>query len=133
MIMIIGGAFSGKSAYARERFPIPFVRAEDAGREDLFSLPGVLNLEGFLRRELLAGQSLAGFAEELYARNPSLVFTVQEVGCGIVPLDAFERRYRETVGRISTALAARSEEVIRLYAGIPVRIKPGEAPEGGEG
>ena len=48
---------------------------------------------------------------------------MDEVGCGVVPVDKEERQYREAVGAAGQELAARAEKVYRVTAGIPVRIK----------
>ena len=42
---------------------------------------------------------------------------------GIVPIDAFDRLYREKVGRILCKAVEQAEEVYRVVAGIPVCIK----------
>ena len=52
-----------------------------------------------------------------------MIIVCREVGCGIVPMDAFEREYRETVGRVCTELAAMSEEVHRVLCGVGTVIK----------
>lgn len=49
--------------------------------------------------------------------------TADEIGCGIVPMEAFERGYRETDGRICQRIAAYSEEVHRVICGLGMRIK----------
>ena len=46
-----------------------------------------------------------------------------EIGNGIVPLEPFEREYRERVGRILVRLAERAEEVERVICGIAQKIK----------
>ena len=46
-----------------------------------------------------------------------------EIGNGIVPMDAFEREYREQTGRILIELAKEAEEVIRVICGIGQKIK----------
>ena len=45
-----------------------------------------------------------------------------ELGCGLVPMDAFDRKYREACGRVSCYLAGQAEQVIRMVCGIPGRI-----------
>ena len=60
---------------------------------------------------------------ELTEENPNVVLVSEEVGYGIVPADAFERRYRETVGRICTELAAGSSKVTRVVCGIGMVLK----------
>ena len=46
-----------------------------------------------------------------------------EVGNGIVPIEAFEREYRERTGRILVELAKKAEEVERVICGIGQKIK----------
>ena len=48
---------------------------------------------------------------------------MDEIGGGIVPVDSFEREYRENTGRFGCALAAQAEKVIRVHCGIGVLIK----------
>ena len=47
----------------------------------------------------------------------------QELGCGVVPMDAFERAWRERTGRIGCELAKQAEAVYRVTCGIGTRIK----------
>lgn len=56
-------------------------------------------------------------------RFPDCVIICDEIGNGIVPVEAFERAYREQTGRIVTALAKEAEEVVRVVCGIGQRIK----------
>ena len=46
-----------------------------------------------------------------------------EVGAGVVPIEASERLFREAVGRALWVVAQRSEAVTRVVCGIGVRIK----------
>ena len=65
-------------------------------------------------------------AEEIFQfvdQYPDCVIISNEIGNGIVPMDAFERTYREQTGRILVALAARAEEVERVICGIGQKIK----------
>jgi len=41
----------------------------------------------------------------------------------VVPIEPFEERWREETGRLCCALAARSDAVYRVWAGIPQKIK----------
>ena len=124
MILVVGGAWQGKSAYVRQRYPtVSFVEAGGLGEEELLKADGVYNLQDYIFKEMQAGRSVEGLAEALLFRNPELILTIQEVGCGVVPLDRFERRYREAVGRCGCCLAAGSREVVRLVCGIPQVIK----------
>ena len=66
---------------------------------------------------------LAGLADRLQASNPRILLISNELGCGVVPVDAFDRKYRETAGRICTEIAAKSSQVIRVVCGIGTVLK----------
>lgn len=55
--------------------------------------------------------------------NGDCIIICDEIGNGIVPTDAFEREYRERVGRILVQLAKSAEEVERVICGIGQKIK----------
>lgn len=46
-----------------------------------------------------------------------------EIGCGLVPIEACDRRWREETGRMLTLIAGHSDEVYRIFSGIAQRIK----------
>ena len=124
MELIIGGAFQGKSDYAKKQHPeICWREGRDLGADEIFTVSGVLNLHEFIRKEMQAGQDLEGFGEELIRRNPNLILTSCEIGYGVVPVDAFDRAYREKTGRICTVLASYSRKVTRVICGIGPVIK----------
>lgn len=124
MEMMIGGAYQGKSAYAKQKYPgIRWIRGENATEEELLRAEGVLGFQDYLYKELKAGHSLEGLADRIIEKNPGLVLVCDEVGCGVVPVDAFERSYREAAGRICTRLASECSRVIRVFCGIGTVIK----------
>lgn len=124
MKMIIGGAFQGKSQLAEKTYPdIKWVRGAEAELETIMKAEGVLGLHDFIREEMKKGRDVSGLAEMLIERNPDVILVSDEVGYGVVPIDAFDREYREKVGRICTKLAAYSSRVIRVVCGIGTVIK----------
>jgi len=56
-------------------------------------------------------------------QHPEVILICDEIGNGIVPVDAFERTYREQTGRILIRLAQKADEVVRVLCGIGQRIK----------
>lgn len=124
MEMIIGGAFQGKSAYAKEKYPeISWISGKEAEEESLLSAQGILNFHEYIRKEMKAGHDVASLAKKLIETNPAVILVSDEVGYGVVPVDAFDRAYREAVGRICTELAAYSSRVTRVLCGIGTVIK----------
>lgn len=124
MEMIIGGAYQGKTNYAKEQYPnLNWVSGELASESELMKAQGVLDFQEYIRRELKEGRDVSDLAERIIAGDPKLVIVSQEVGYGVVPVDAFDRKYREAVGRVCTKLAAYSSRVTRVVCGIGTVIK----------
>ena len=109
MILITGGAHQGKTAYAMEHF----------GKECVIIDEYHLKVKEQLKEE----KDPVREAERLLEEEGSFVIISSEIGCGLVPTDAFLRRYREAVGRVNCILAERAEQVIRVICGIGTRIK----------
>lgn len=62
--------------------------------------------------------------EDLAARLSQYDFVIaNEVGCGVVPMEAEQRRFRERAGRLSCLLAQRADTVIRVCCGLPQVLK----------
>lgn len=96
MEMIIGGVYQGKENYARKNFPdITWKKGLELTEEELYQAEGILGFHDYIKRFLKEGKDLSGLAQELLEKNPNVVLVSEEVGYGIVPADAFERRYRE--------------------------------------
>ena len=52
-----------------------------------------------------------------------VVISSDLIGSGIVPMDAFDRCWREVTGRVLTDIASRADEVYRVTCGIEQRLK----------
>ena len=105
-VLLIGGAWQGKAALAERLYP---------------ALPLTKNLHQMVRQTLAAGRD----PMELLPALRGHAVPCDEVGCGVVPLDPEEERYREAVGRLCCALAAEADAVVRVIAGVPQYIKGG--------
>jgi len=61
---------------------------------------------------------------ELLPKLPGKIILVSnEVGMGIVPLGEINRRFQDEQGRLNQAVAAVSDEVLFIAAGLPLRLK----------
>lgn len=124
MEMIIGGAFQGKEALAKKEYPeIVWTDGKEADWDSIREAEGILNFHEFIRREMKAGKEISELAENLIRCNSDVILVSDEVGYGVVPIDAFDRAYREAVGRVCTKLAAYSDRVTRVVCGIGTVIK----------
>ena len=127
MRMIIGGAFQGKMEYAQKEYPgIRWVDGAACSEEELPQCEGVYHFHLYIRKSMEKYEEMRLFADRIIRENPQIVIITDEIGYGLVPIDAFERRYREETGRICTRLAAFSERVDRVVCGIGLPIKGGD-------
>lgn len=124
MVLIVGGAYQGKLAYARKEFPkIGWIDGRDCEEEELYQCQGIHHFHVYVERMMRDGHCVNDLAGRIFQRNPEAVIISDEIGYGIVPADSFERAYRETMGRICTQLAADAGKVCRVVCGIGMVIK----------
>ena len=137
MKLIIGGAFQGKLEYARTQYGFAdgWIDGADCAPEAIEGCRGIFHFEAYVRRllqerfgseqawELTVEAFAKTVADRLYEKNPGLVVVTRELGCGIVPIDPDDRKYRETHGRICTELAKQADEVVRVICGVGMRLK----------
>ena len=91
-----------------------------------------LLFSGVAAQQAEAGQALDCplFAEETQAlyhclpRLPGKIILVSnEVGCGIVPMNAVSRRFADEQGRLNQRVASLCERVTLVAAGLPLELK----------
>ena len=129
MILVIGGAYQGKKDWVQGRYHLEesdWADGDSCSKEDLFQARAVNRFHLFVRRSVEEGRDLSDFADTLKKRNPSLIIVKNEIGCGVVPMDPLERKYREQDGRLSEKLAAHCDTVVRVICGIGQVIKGSE-------
>ena len=114
MLLVVGGAYSGKRTYVRSLgYADPDMGLDPYGDE-----PVLLQVEEWLRDHEPTPDDLAAMVSKE-------VVVTSEVGAGVVPVDADERVWRERVGRFQATLAGQAREVVRLVCGIATHIKGG--------
>ena len=126
MILITGGAWQGKTEYAARQFSLgqtDIADGADCSPEEVFSAAAVSHFHLLIRRMMKNHEDADQYALRLISEHPDLIVITDEIGCGIVPVDPFERAWREKTGRICIQLAAFSSKVIRVNCGIATVIK----------
>lgn len=115
MILILGGAASGKYTY---------LVSLGYGPEEIAD--GVLNdKKAMYGLEKLVAADPDRADDLLFVLLQKEVVACAEVGSGVIPIRYEQRRAREATGRLCVHLAAQAEKVVRLVAGIPTVIKGG--------
>ena len=126
MELIIGGAYQGKKDFACEQFQIEessLVDGRTCEYDAIGDAKAIHHLQDYIKRMLLEERNPMSYILEQVKKNEEVVILCNEMGCGLVPMDAFDRRFREMVGRIQCELAKRATSVYRVYCGIGVKIK----------
>lgn len=126
MIMITGGAFQGKTDYAKQRFGFSdseVLNGESCDLEEVFTAKCVAEYHLIVKRLLEEDADTQEFTRRLCREAPDAVIIINEIGAGIIPLEKNERIRREETGRSGCIIAENSREVIRIVCGIPVKIK----------
>lgn len=77
----------------------------------------------WMRTQIMEGNSPEEEILFFTDRCKNCIIISDEIGNGIIPLDAFEREYRERTGRILVELAGRARAVERVICGIAQKIK----------
>lgn len=126
MIIVTGGAWQGKLAFARglcaEENP-RIAEGADASWEEIKNARIAAHFHLYIRKLLEEGNDPFPIIRKLPEENPDIIIEVTELGCGIVPVDAFDRTWREITGRICCELAAKAGAVYRVCCGIGTKIK----------
>ncbi len=126
MIMITGGAYQGKREFARQDLKIAqndMLSGEECSFTEPFNAPCVFDYHLLIKRLDAEAADPIEYTQRLIAQNPNIVIIMDEVGCGIVPMQKSQRRYRELVGNVGCLIAKNSDAVVRVNCGIAVCIK----------
>lgn len=115
MILVVGGQGQGKLAWVLEHLGYTL---DDVTETPGSGRPVLDNLERHV--DGLGDAPFDAVPARLLAHE---VVVCDEVGCGLVPVDADQRRRRELVGRLCCALALEATAVVRVTCGIGQPIK----------
>ena len=122
MVLLIGGAYQGKTAYAKQTYGLRDADIFTCEGETLnLSVPCLRHLERFARACVRAGKEPADVLAGLDLHGKILI--CKDISCGVVPMDAEAREWREAVGRMNAALAAQADTVTRIFCGLPLELK----------
>jgi adenosylcobinamide kinase/adenosylcobinamide-phosphate guanylyltransferase len=123
MKLIIGGYAQGRLPYVLRRYNLR--------REDVFDLakqpisawagqPVLYHVEELVTQAMETQENWAKWVTD--PKWQHCIFITQEVGCGLVPVSAEERQWREAVGRMNIMLATQAETVERIFCGLSMQI-----------
>lgn len=128
MYFIIGGSYQGKLEYVLREFScdldqVFFAEKEEYKKLETSKIKIVKDFHLLVRHWMQDDLNVLEKTTNLIKQMEDGYIISDEIGYGIVPIDAFERAYREKVGRMSCIIAKEAEHVIRIIAGMGNIIK----------
>ena len=126
MILMIGGRYQGKLDYACETFGISHKDVFNCTREKVevdYEKAILNNVEELVYACLANNRDPMKYLAARKSRWIDSVMIINDISCGLVPMDADDRAFREAVGRTAMYLAQEAENVTRVFAGLGKRLK----------
>ena len=122
MKLIIGGAYQGKHAFAKEKFGFSedqIFLCTDTAID--FSRPCIDRLEEYVLACVQAGIDPL---EKLKQQDLSdKVIICMDIFCGVVPMEAELRAWRNVTGQLCQYLSREARRVSRIFCGLEQRLK----------
>jgi len=126
LILVFGGVYQGKLDYALKHFELSLDQVYFCTERDSTLPTGkkiVYEVDKWLMALIMNGLDVSDAGKKLIEANPEAVIICNDVSCGIVPVQENERKWRELVGRVMSELAKASSQAVRLFCGLPMRLK----------
>ncbi len=127
MKLIIGGTAQGKLEYVLLKYDVQKNMVWDGvlpnDRKLNRNIVVINHFHQWVKSRMVSGGCPEDEIMSFLDCNEDCIIICDEIGNGIVPIDPFEREYRERTGRILVQLAMRAEEVERIICGIGQKIK----------
>ena len=120
MILIIGGAYQGKLDFARAQLGITGEAVYTCHDAEIdFSKRCIYKIEEFA----YAHPDPVSWFRANREQWENSILICQDIFCGVVPMGAENRAWRQKTGRLCQYLAAEAEQVIRIFCGLEQRLK----------
>ena len=125
MNFIIGGAYQGKLNCARNTFAVRdseiFTCTEENGIE--FGARCIYKIEEFTLWCVRNGKDATEIFKENRNKGADSVLICQDIFCGVIPLGADMRAWRDMTGRLCAYLSEEATSVTRMFCGLEQRLK----------
>jgi len=126
MILIFGGVYQGKLSFALDRFGLTendVYRCAEDNADEPVNKKIIYELDKWILALVKADKDVETAIRGFIADNRDAVVICNDISSGVVPVDSVQRKWREAAGRALATVSQKSDEVIRLFCGIPTRIK----------
>ena len=120
MILIIGGAYQGKLDFAKNQYGFTEEKIYTCTTEEIdFSQQCIYKLEEFTYHH----PAPIGYFKANHEQWKDRILICQDIFCGVVPMGAEKRAWRQRTARLCQYLAAEATHVSRIFCGLEQRLK----------
>ena len=124
MHLIIGGAFQGKEAFAKDTYGFSGEQIFRCTRDAIdFSLPCITNLEEYVYGCVLRDEDPVACFRAQQEKWEASVLICRDISGGLVPIDRTDRVWREATGKLCQYLSREAKTVSRIFCGLEQRLK----------
>lgn len=124
MNLIIGGAYQGKRDFAKETYSLTDSDIYACrGSEIDFSRPCIDHIEEFTLACVREGIDPVAYFQTHRAAWQESVLICQDIFCGVVPMEAELRAWRNVTGQLCQYLSREAQRVSRIFCGLEQRLK----------
>ena len=120
MILIISGAYQGKLDFAKETFGIADSDVHICSKaQSDFSKRCTYKIEEFT----YSHYEPIGYFQAHREQWQDSILILQDIFCGVVPMGAENRAWRQHTGRLCQYLSKEATQVSRIFCGLEQRLK----------
>jgi len=124
MIFVFGGIYQGKLDYVKENYEVTQIIDCKNLEPQSFSEGTVLsNFEYFINTMLEKDIDPVKYIKDNINKFKEIIIIGNEIGLGVVPMKKEDRILRDNVGFIYQILSKEAKSVVRVWNGLPMRIK----------
>jgi adenosylcobinamide kinase/adenosylcobinamide-phosphate guanylyltransferase len=134
MHVYIGGAHNGNRDYVKKQLSeqgkhnVHWIEGNclgdsHPGNSDTIRTVVIAGVEKWLAETDLSEEAAIDYVMNCIAKDRQTVFILTDIGRGIVPMDAGQRKLRDACGRLYQRLMAEADEVTRIWYGLAKTVK----------
>jgi len=122
MIIYFGGIFNGKleTVLKDTNIDVYFDIKKD-NINDLLNFKIINDLDAVIRELMMCDIDPLTYIKKLDLKDKIIIFNIN--GNGVVPIEKFEREFRDNCGNVYKYLIANAKEVYKIIYGLKERLK----------
>ncbi|MCL1802204.1 MAG: bifunctional adenosylcobinamide kinase/adenosylcobinamide-phosphate guanylyltransferase [Eubacteriaceae bacterium] len=125
MVLIFGGAYQGKTAFAQRAFGLSpeEIYTCSENEQPSFSYKAIDSFHEFIFECAKSGTDPSEFIISHFDDIKGKIIIMDDVCSGLVPMGAVNRLYRKYAGKSMQLLMGYADEAYRVFCGIGERLK----------